>query len=166
MHDSLRRTRLHASDQGAIWEEVDRKAFRHDASSPTDALQDARGHERTRLDAFLELADRVPQGSRGVIVALGERPVFAEILAGPRTFARAFGRLLRGYAFEALEWEEDGTRPGVAAANRFLAAMIDAQREEHPAVGAGTDVRFSSSALLGYALVHEESVLHAAAFAR
>jgi hypothetical protein len=165
VHDSLRRTRRHASDQLAVWEEVDRKAYRHDAPSPTDALQDAREHARTRLDAFLTLADRMPQGSRGVVVVLGERPVFAEILAGPRTFARAFGRLLRGYAFEALEWE-GGARSGVAAANGFLAAMIDSRREEHPAVGAGTDVRFSSSALLGYALVHEENVLHAAAFAR
>lgn len=166
VHDSLRRTHRHASDQHTIWEEVDRKAYRHDAASPTAALQDARAHTREKLDTFEALADRMPEGARGVVVALGERPVFAEILAGQRSFARAFGRLLRGYAFEALEWNGGGVRPGVAAANSFLAAMIGSRAEQHPAVGSGKDVRFSSSALSGYALIHEQNVLHAAAFAR
>jgi hypothetical protein len=42
VHDSLRRNRGHASDQGAVWEEVDRVAALHDAPSPTSALQDTR----------------------------------------------------------------------------------------------------------------------------
>ena len=104
-------------------------AYRHDASSLTDTLQDARVHGRQRLDEFTTLVRQMSEKARGVVVALGGRPIFAEVLAGPRTFARAFHRLLHGYAFEALEWEEDGTSLGVAAANEFFAAMNGSQRE-------------------------------------
>lgn len=166
VHNSLRRTRRHASDQGAVWEEVGRKSYRHSATSPTDALQDAREHTRARLDAFQELSGSMPEGTRGVVVALGGRPVLAEILAGPVTFTRAFGRRLHGYAFEALEWEEDYRCPGVTVANEFLAAMVGSRAERYPAVGAGTDIRFASLAVSGYALADGEAVLHAAAFAR
>lgn len=167
VHDSLRRRRGHWSDQGAVWREVGRKSHRHDASSPTEDLLEIRDRERPRLDEFDALADRMPETARGVVVAVGGRPVLAEMLAGPRTFSKAIGRLLRGYAFEALELEQGGpaTSPGIAAANTFLGAVIGSRAEEHVPVGAGRDVRFSSASVLGYALVDGDSVLHAAAFA-
>ncbi len=165
VRDSLQRGAGHRSDQGAVWEEVDRKARAHGAHSPTDALQDARGSLSERLAGFLRLADEMPEDARGVVVALGRRPVLAELLAGPRSFAKAFPRLLSGYAFEALEHAGDGPAPGVKAAERFLAQVARARREEHPAVGLGRDVRFESELISGYSLLGEGRVLHAAAFA-
>ncbi len=165
VRDSLRRGAGHRSDQGAVWEEVDRKSRAHGVHSPTDALQDARGSLSERLAGFLRLADEMPEDTRGVVVALGRRPVLAELLAGPRSFARAFPRLLSGYAFEALEHAGDGPAPGVKAAEGFLAQVTCAHREEHPAVGLGRDVRFESEFVSGYSLLSEGHVLHAAAFA-
>ncbi len=60
VHDSLRRGRGHRSDQGAVWEEVDRLAYLHASPSPTDALQDTRAGLSERLAAFEDLSNQLP----------------------------------------------------------------------------------------------------------
>ncbi len=165
VHDSLRRGRGHRSDQGAVWEEVDRLAYLHDSPSPTDALQDTRAGLSERLAAFDTLSEEVPEGTRGVVVTIGDRPVALEVLAGPRSFAKVLPKRLAGYALEALERKGDSTSSDSSTVERFVADVAAARREEHPAVGLGQDVRFECEGLSGYALVLTEGVVHAAAFA-
>ncbi len=170
VHTSLRHGRGHRSDQGAIWEEVDRKANLHAAPSPTHALQDSRAHLSEELYAFGKLAEELPEGTRGVVVALGERPVLLEVLAGPRSFAKVSYKLLSGYAFEAVgllggSVSGSGGAPDPSVVRGFIEAAVKARHEEHPAVGSGRDVRFEEDGVLGYALLVERGVLHAAAFA-
>ena len=165
VHDSLRRGRGHRSDQGAVWREVDRVASVHESHSPTDALQDTRASLSERLRGFEDLPGKLPEGTRGVVVALGERPVLLEVLAEPHTFSKVSRKLLSGYALEALEHGGDGKNPDPDAAERFVASVASARRERHPAVGQGEDVRFEADGTSGYALVAGGRVLHAAAFA-
>ncbi len=165
VHASLRRGRGHRSDQGAVWEEVDRLAYLHDSPSPTDALQDTRASLSERLAAFDDLSNRLPENTRGVVVAIGGRPVLLEVLAGPRSFAKVLSKRLAGYALEALEHEGDSALSDSSTVERFVADVVAARREEHPAVGLGQDVRFEREGLSGYALVLEDGVVHAAAFA-
>jgi hypothetical protein len=73
VHDSLRRGRGHRSYQGAVWREVHRKARLHAAASLTHALQDSRSCLSERLDAFEKFARVLPEGTSGVVVAIGER---------------------------------------------------------------------------------------------
>ncbi len=165
VHDSLKRGRGHRSDQGAVWREVDRKARLHEAASPTHALQDSRSHLSDKLAAFEKLAEEFPEGTSGVVVALGERPVLLEVLAGPRSFARVSRKLLSGYAFEAIDDRENGGVPDTSAVKEFIHATAKAAHEEHRTVGFGRDVRFEEDEISGYALIGEEGVLHAVAFA-
>lgn len=159
VHNSLKHGRGHRSDQGAVWNEVDRKACLHEAPSPTHALQDSRSHLSEKL------ADEFPQGACGVAVSLGERPALLEVLAGPRSFARVSRKLLSGYAFEAVGLGGRTCAPKATAVRSLIEAAANASHEEHPAVGAGRDVRFEEDGISGYALVGESGVLHAAAFA-
>ena len=165
VHDSLRRGRGHRSDQGAVWREVDRLASVHESPSPTDALQDTRANLSERLGAFEDLSERLPEGARGVVVALGREPVLLEVLAGPRSFAKVFRKLLAGYALGALEHAGRGEGPDTSLAKSFVSDVAAARQERHPAVGAGEDVRFEAQKVSGYALVADGRVLHAAAFA-
>jgi hypothetical protein len=160
VHDSLRRGRDHRSDQ-AVWREVTRL---HRAASSTHALQDSRSHLSERLDAIEKLARDLPEGTSGVVVAIGERPVLLEVLAGPRTFARVFRKLLSGYALESVGLDRPYGTPDPPAVRSFIEAAAKAAHEEHQTVGAGRDVRFEEDGISGYALVGEEGVLHAAAF--
>jgi hypothetical protein len=165
VHDSLRRGRGHRSDQRAVWREVDRKARLHKAVSSTHTLQDSRSRLSERLDAFEKLARDLPEGTSGVVVAIGERLVLLEVLAGPRTFARVFRKLLSGYAFESVGLDRPYGTPDPPAVRSFIEAAAQAAHEEHQAVGAGRDVRFEGDGISGYALIGETGVLHAAAFA-
>jgi hypothetical protein len=164
VHDSLRRGRGHRSNQGAVWEEVDRLASLHASSSPTDALQDTRDGLSEKLAAFDNLSQEIPEGTRGVVVSIGDRPVALEVLAGPRSFAKVLPKLLMGYALEALEHGGDGASPDPASVKKFVSDVAAARCERHPAVGGGIDVRFEAEGFSGYALCENGSVLHAAAF--
>ena len=165
VHDSLRRGRGHRSDQGAVWQEVDRLASVHEAPSPTDALQDTRAGLSRRLAPFEDLSEKLPEGARGVVVALGGRPVLLEVLAGPRSFAKVFRKLLAGYALEALEHGRGGARPDVSEARKFASDVAKAPWESQTAVGGGEDMRFEAQGTSGYMLAADGRVLHAAAFA-
>jgi hypothetical protein len=165
VHESLKHGRGHRTDQGAVWREVDRKARLHEALSPTYALQDSRSHLAAELAAFDRLADELPEGTRGVVVALGERPVLLEVLAGPRAFASAARKLQSGYAFEALGATKSTGIADIATVEEFIHIVARLEHEEHQAVGLGRDLRFEDEGICGYALVGETGVLHATAFA-
>jgi hypothetical protein len=100
-----------------------------------------------------------------VAVAIGERLMLLEVLAGPRSFARAFRKLLSGYAFESLGLSGPYGTPNTAAVRSFIEEVAKAEHEEHRAVGSGRDVRFEGDEISGYALIGERGVVHAAAFA-
>ncbi|MGH3088616.1 MAG: ARPP-1 family domain-containing protein [Rubrobacteraceae bacterium] len=160
----LRRGEGHRSDQGAVWEEVDRISERHAAPSPTRALRDTRSRLSEKLAPFEALAEKLPADARGVVAALGGRAVSLEMLAGPRSFSKVSRKLISGYALEALEVEAGGL-PDPFAVREFIETAASAEWEEHPAVGAGRDFRFEAEEASGYALVDEDGVSHLAVFA-
>jgi hypothetical protein len=164
VHDSLRHGRGHRSDQSAVWREVRRKARLHAAASPAHALQNSRSPLSARLDAFEKLARDLPEGTSGVVIAIGERLALLEVLAGPRTFARVFRKLLSGYELESVGLDRPYGTPDPLAVRSFIEAAAKAAHEEHQVVGAGRDVRFEEDGISGYALIGQEGVLHAAAF--
>lgn len=165
VHDSLKSGRGHRSDQKAVWKEIDRLSAHHGISSPTRALQDTRTRLSEKLSEYEALAEKMPDDARGVIVALGGRPVALEALAGPRSFSKVFGKLLSGYALEAIGHEGSQGVPDPFSAGDFIEAAISADLSEHPAVGAGSDLRLESEEVSGYALMEGGRLLHAALFA-
>lgn len=168
VRESLIRGRGHVGDQNAVWEEVDHFADAYEAPSPTRALQDSRSQLSGLTREFLELSEGLPSGTRGIAIFVGSRPIAVEVLPGPRCFTRAVGKLLSGYAFAAIEAGRTGVSaatPGAAHARTLLEAMARADREEHPGVGDGRDVRLRSTGVIGHALVTEKGLMHAVAFA-
>jgi hypothetical protein len=119
------------SYQGAVWREVNRKARLNAAASLTHALQDSRSCLSERLDAFENFARDLPEGTSGVVVAIGERLVLLEVLAGPRTFARVFRKLLSDFEFESVGLDRPYGTPDPPAVRSFIEAVAKATREEH-----------------------------------
>ena len=98
-------------------------------------------------------------------VAIGERLLLLELLAGPRSFARGFRKLLSGYAFESVGLSGPYGTPDTSAVKSFIEEVAKAAHEEHRAVGSGRDVKFEEGEISGYALIGERGVVHVAAFA-
>ena len=165
VHYSLRSGSDRWNDWRAVWRDLDHVARRYRTALPARALRASRSHRAERLDAFEKLARELPEGTNGVVVAIGERLALLEILAGPRTFARVFRKLLSGYAFESVGLDRPYGTPEVSEVRDFIQTVAETAHGDHRAVGAGRDVRFEGDEISGYALIGQKGVLHAAACA-
>ena len=165
VHYSLRSGSDPWGDQRTVWRDLAHVARRYRTALPARPRRASRSHHPERLDAFEKLGRELPEGTCGVVVAIGERLALLEMLAGPRTFARVFRKLLSGYAFESVGLDRPYGTPEVRAVRSFIQTVAATAHREHQAVGAGRDVRFEGDEISGYALIGQRGVLHAAACA-
>ena len=140
---SLERGEGHRSNQGMIWLELDRKAQRMSAQSPTGAMADLFTAHEDPLQGYLR-AFRLVDCQVGGVFAVNGRVVGLDCLAeAPQNGA------VRGERVRSLLEQVSASSPRV-----------------YSSVGLGESIRFEGRSLSGTALVHEGKVLHLAAFSR
>jgi len=99
---------------------------------------------------------------------VNNRAICADIFDRPASLRAYWPSLVRSYALEA----DCAARAAVssstplAAATRLLTAAADAPKQAFPSRGLGTDVRLAAPHVLGAALIHDETAVHVALFAR
>ena len=151
------------SDQGLVWDEVDRKRAEVGAGfSATGAMGDAYRDRGRELDELLTAIGEVERGQLGAIVCVGGLPVAADVFDRSDVLAGLWPRLSRGYAMDALGAPEGEASP--ADLERFLAQVRDADATSHDGVGLGTDVVLTADGFVATALVWKGSVVHLAMF--
>lgn len=151
----------HAADQVAIWAALARKGSEHGVESPTGAMRDSYAKYGREIEAARQALAAVP-GQVGALVYLSGRWVGLDLLAGPRLFASAWGRLCAGYAAAALGQEPSG-RP-IGAATGVLGSLAVCQARPLTTAGAGAAFRFAGPAIIGAALIAEGHLAHLMAF--
>lgn len=104
-HDRYRTEGRPGSDQGAVWDEVDRKLRALGSASQSASLHQVYEDRRTQLDAAVRSV-RLPHACNGVAFALGGRVVGVELFDKPATLAKAWPKLLRAQVMDALEQAE------------------------------------------------------------
>jgi hypothetical protein len=104
----------------------------------------------------------------GAVFLINGKAVGLDSFGRPETLAKVFRKLVESYSLDAIDWSEPGDKktPSGAEVRTFLQAARTASVESHSSVGLGTDCRMGSEKLAGFALVHEEQVLHLSVFAR
>ncbi len=157
--------RQYDADQHEVWSDVSGKLGRMRVDSASSAISD--GYERygERLREFETALQPVPD-QRGAAFVLDGRVVGIELLATEAAFRAIYRKLLKSYAFDALE-ASDVTAPKVptkADVEAFIARVLGSSMSSAPSAGLGVDVRLAGQGCTGHALVHEEAVLHLAAF--
>ncbi|NJL94832.1 MAG: hypothetical protein HC915_14510 [Anaerolineae bacterium] len=162
---SLNTDRQFDAKQGEVWGEVSRKMASHAAYSNTGALRDVYEQTETSLRHYVE-AFQAP-ASEGMLVVINQMVVGVDLFDHAETLQRLFGKLLRGYALDALE--QAGATPGevapeVATPQHFLAVIQQAQEERYPSAGVGEDVRLTHPHLTGSALLWEGRAVHVSVF--
>jgi hypothetical protein len=162
--ESLSQRGERRSDQGAIWRDIDLKMARMQAHSDTDAMADMYEQKSDDLSDYVAAFQWWP-GQRGAAFVINGEVAGLELFDSANAFARYFRKLVSSYALDALD--VDQPRPGVpgeAAAHRFLEEIRNAQQQDFPAIGEGTDVRLAGERLAGGALRVGEHLVHLAAF--
>lgn len=151
------------SVQSEVWREVGEKAARMEVASPTGAMHDV--FERRRRDvAELAGAIRRRDGQTGMVVAVGGTVGVCDVVSRADVFAALHGRLVQGYALDALE-APDGPPPPAVVARAVLHRACRARLTARPSADLGDDARFAEPDLHGSALVHDGELVALSAFA-
>jgi hypothetical protein len=167
VHRSIRNSDDYYSDQAAIWREISRKARRMRAESPTMAMSEIYEKKRASLDGYINHF-RLVEMQVGAVFMINGKVVGLDCFGKPETFSKVFRKLVESYALDAIDWSEQ-EKSGKALKSdvtKFLWAASAASVESRPSVGLGMDCRLESYNLTGFALAHEDQVLHFSVFAR
>jgi hypothetical protein len=151
------------SDQGEVWEEVDRKLGKMGSSSASHALQQTYEDYSARLDDLLGQV-RLPEGCHGVAFAHGGKVAGADLFDRPATLARLWPKVVRGFAIDALEEDAAAAAPAAENVRRWLQTGAQAGAEPFQSPGLGQDVRLEGPEVVGAALVVEEEPVHVELF--
>jgi len=167
VHRSIRRADGFRSDQSAIWAEISSKAARMDAHSPTMAMAEIYKKKRSLLADYVDNF-RLVEMQVGAVFMINGKVVGMDTFGGTETFGKVFRKLIESYALDAIDWsgKESLGKTLKSKVTKFLWAASNATVESHQSVGLGNDIRLDSRTLTGFALAHEEKILHLSVFAR
>ena len=158
---------LYCSDQSDVWADIAEKSARLKSTSPTGAMEALFVDHSAFIDECVASLGPV-ELQIGAVFVIGSRVVGMDLFDAPSTLPRLLPKLVRAVAVDALDAD---VRPGDTKASTdqpsvesFLAAALEASVRESPAVGVGTDLRFTAPGLTGAALVDDGRVVHLSAF--
>lgn len=161
---NLRMSGKRASDQSAVWRDVEESLAKVGAPSPTRAVNAAYEHRREHLEKAVA-AVRPLEHQRGAVYLVNGRLAGIEVFDKAATFAKLSPKLARSYALDAgLDGEARKADPLVVSLT--LARLKTLKVEAYPGTDLGHDLRLADEALSGAALVADEAVLHLEAFAK
>jgi hypothetical protein len=148
------------SDQGLIWDEVERQSMAHNVFSETSALNDVQEEIEDRLAPELEKIRTVP-GQIGVICTVGEQVVGLDLFDKPSTLKRYLRGIVAGHALDAPAWLSDADP--IRVIEHFLAQIDGTGRDIGRGVGLGEEILLRGE-VAGIGLIYESSLVHFAAF--
>jgi hypothetical protein len=167
VHRSIAADGSRHSDQSAVWESVRAELARLDAVNPTGSLDGVRAR-LDRGDQLARAADGLVRmgplpGQCGIVVAHGRRVVAVDVLASPDMLACHWSALVRSHLIDAPE--QPVGAPSATAALRFLHGFAGTRAQITPGVGLGREHHIDNAKVTGQALVWDDVLVHASAFA-
>ena len=148
------------SDQGLVWEEVDRQSELHNIPSETSALEDVQEEIENRIAS--ELDDLIPDPNQvGVVCAVGDEVLGLDLFDRPATLAQYLRGIVAGHALDA-DPRSNGHDP-ITSIERFLAQVDTAESEDGHGVGLGEEILLRGE-VAGIGLSYDRRLVHLAAF--
>ncbi|MFV1980998.1 MAG: ARPP-1 family domain-containing protein [Rhodothermia bacterium] len=165
---SLRMACSFAGNQSSVWEDVQETHYDLGTTSRTGAMTDAFDARKHDIEG-LAGGFKPREWQSGVIVSVDGRLVGFDYVSDSKAFVEIYPKLMRSYAMESLL----SSRPGPARSTKRQHNMLDqvralldspesATESLHKSVGLGKDYRYSSSHVVGSALIHEDEIAHMA----
>jgi len=160
----LRQRAAETKNQSEVWAEVASSRADLGVGGATGALGKVYESEgvQSQSKPYEEKFTSLPEQSSatiGVVVAIGDRIICADIFANHSLFNKMWKKLLRSYVVDALRKRDQGdvTRTEV---RDFLNNVYDARLTEQHTPGRGTLYEINSDMADGGALVYSGSILH------
>jgi hypothetical protein len=153
-----------SSDQGQVWNEVDRKLAETHSQSPSHYLHKAYEDNEVHLRPVLEQL-QVPESACGAVFAYGGHIVGFDLFDRPSTLALLWEKLVRAYAIDA-RVAQDSKPVKAKDVRAWLAGAGTCKEEVFKSAGLGDDVRLESDRLVAACLRIDEHPVHVEAFAQ
>ncbi len=149
----------HTSDQGKVWEEVDRQQAALGVASQTSAMADTYVAYQKQIDTY---ADQFPypEGANGLAVAVGDKVVAVDLFDKPATCQKVWRRLLTGYTLDAVATTPAAEPVAAPAVEGALTALRNSPWEQVPQVGEGEEYRVKSDGAEASALAFGDALVH------
>ena len=155
------------ADQGEIWNEISEQACRRDADSPTMAMADIYEKEATSIDEYVKHFSLV-DSQVGAVLMINGRVVGLDSFGRAATFSKFLKKLVKSYSLDAIDRfsaAREYTFPE-SIVTAFLKHSKELPAEPRVSVGLGTDFRMDSEQQAGFALAHDNQLLHLSVFTR
>jgi hypothetical protein len=166
---SLKNSGKFSSDQSAIWNQVENMAMQRDAVSPSMAMSEIYRKEAPSLKKCVKHFD-LTDSQVGAVFMINGKVAGMDCFGKSDTFSKVFEKLVESYALDAIDSSgksrETSNKSTKSEAAKFLEASAGCRVETHKSVGQGTDCRLDSDRSTGFALAHEDRVLHMSLFAK
>jgi hypothetical protein len=153
-----------ASDQGAVWSDIDVLSAKLACISPTAAMRDLSQSRHAAIDEYVGGIE-VGDAQVGAIFAINGIAAGVELFDCSATLGTYMPKILRSYALDAIanQTSQTGTLTSDEARG-FLECVLQHEAKSFPSIGLGEDLRLDSPNISGGALVFEGQVIHLAAF--
>jgi hypothetical protein len=106
----------------------------------------------------------------GAVFIINGKVAGMDCFGRSETFTKVFKKLVESYALDAIDslgkYDEKALRVSKTDAGKFMEAASGWRMEAHQSVGLGTDCRLDSDQSAGFALAHEDQILHMSLFAK
>ena len=164
VYESLAKGKGYSSDQTSVWQGVKNLLFDSDVQSETLAMKDAYTSNTKQLDELVSSL-KPATGQVGSVVYISGKLAGCEILANADAYSKLHPVLMKSYAVDALYGgKRDRSGAEEQKAGTIFDRAAECQKEVFDSVGAGVELRFKSKDLTGFALVYEDSLIHASLF--
>jgi len=163
---SMRTSASRHANQGAVWDEIASKSARMEAPSSTNAAAAMFESRQADLEQFV--AELTPAASQvGAVFVTRGRVAGVEVFDHPQSWARQMSMLVRSYGLDSLDealYEAGGDDAKELTPAEFVQRISLTHGRTFPAIGLGTDVRFTDDAFVGGGLVVDDALVHLVAF--
>lgn len=164
VHQNLKTDCSFRSDQGAVWEGIAFQARANKVAAPTGAMRDVLEAKQEDLDSFLEKFPLI-DNQTGLLVMVNGKVLGLDMVSRTEAFESLHPKLIRSYVMDALT--ERPAKENTASRNKataFLREILESVETTFDSVGYGRDFRYEGKKIVGSALVHENTIVHAAFF--
>lgn len=150
------------SDQGAVWDQVSFSLHELGVESATSDFRAGREKVAHRIEEFVAGLN-VEDKQIGAVFFSPGGVLGCELLGSAELFRRSFPKIVRSFAFEALNAPDlqDGQHDGV---DKWWQQLLTAGISLHRSPGAGEDVRLATGALIGSGLLWDQQLVHFSCF--
>lgn len=158
-----------SKSQATVWDRVAKQQESLGVSAETGTMRSVYESEKVqeKCRPYIEELEKVPSVSSrtcGVVVAVGEEIVCADLFYRPDLFRELWPKLLRSYVMDAIGKPEKGGTLSASDAERYLARVYRARRIGMDTPGSGQAYELTGGGINGSALIHQTSVVHLEAF--